>query len=32
MKKNQEAITQLQEETKALHMQLKDLLQVRVLR
>ncbi|XP_052044809.1 outer dynein arm-docking complex subunit 3 isoform X2 [Apodemus sylvaticus] len=27
MKKNQEAITQLQEETKALHMQLKDLLQ-----
>lgn len=30
MKKNQEAINQLQEETKTLHTQLKDLLQVRV--
>jgi hypothetical protein len=29
MKKNQDTINQLQEETKALHVQLKDLLQVR---
>lgn len=30
MKKNQDTINQLQEETKALRMQLKDMLQVRV--